>query len=231
MIQSILKYAQSEGAQIGCLPQRIRIKKTRREARVFTDTEQHRLLQVLFDSMDLSKLGILLCLYTGLRIGELYALRWGSVHLEDACLQIVHTLQRIAQENGANKTCIAITEPKSPCARRTIPLPSFLAALLQSYSCGNPAAFFFTGTAAFIELRTMQNWFKSYLRQGHIAEANFHALRHTFATRCIESDFDVKTLSEILGHASVKLTMDQYVHSFLPLKRVHMERLTLPPFL
>jgi integrase len=231
VIQSILKYAQSEGAQIDGLPQRIRIKKMRREARVFTDTEQRRLLQVLFDSMDLSKLGILLCLYTGLRIGELCALRWGSIHLEDACLQIVHTLQRIAQENGANKTCIAISEPKSPCARRMIPLPAFLVILLQSFSCSNPSAFFLTGTAGFIEPRTMQNRFKSYLNQGHIAEANFHALRHTFATRCIESGFDVKTLSEILGHASVKLTMDQYVHSSLPLKRAYMEKLTLPRFL
>ena len=72
----------------------------------------------------------------------------------------------------------------------------------------------------------MQNRFKGYLEEGHIGDANFHSLRHTFATRCIEAGFDVKTLSEILGHSSVKITLDRYVHSSMELKRSNMEKLT-----
>ena len=71
----------------------------------------------------------------------------------------------------------------------------------------------------------MQNRFKSYLKQGMISDANFHSLRHTFATRCVEVGFDVKTLSEILGHSSVKITLDKYVHSSMQLKRMSMEKL------
>ena len=71
----------------------------------------------------------------------------------------------------------------------------------------------------------MQNRFKTYLQEGKIEEANFHSLRHTFATRCIEAGFDVKTLSEILGHSSVKITLDKYVHSSMQLKRNNMEKL------
>ena len=77
-----------------------------------------------------------------------------------------------------------------------------------------------------VEPRTMQNKFKGYLDKGQISDANFHSLRHTFATRCIEAGFDIKTLSEILGHSSVKITLDRYVHSSMELKRSNMEKLT-----
>ena len=81
-----------------------------------------------------------------------------------------------------------------------------------------------------IEPRTMQNRFKKYLKEGNISDANFHSLRHTFATRCVEVGFDVKTLSEILGHSSVKITMDRYIHSSMEFKRSNMEKLTTLQF-
>lgn len=93
---------------------------------------------------------------------------------------------------------------------------------------GTPNSYLLSGECkTIVEPRTMQNRFKNYLADGKIDDANFHSLRHTFATRCIEAGFDVKTLSEILGHSSVKITLDKYVHSSLELKRNNMEKLKL----
>lgn len=125
------------------------------------------------------------------------------------------------------KTRIIITEPKSFAAIRTIPIPSFLIEFMLPFAA-NPNAFVLSGKCnVYVEPRTMQNRFKKYLSEGGISDANFHSLRHTFATRCVEIGFDIKTLSEILGHSSVKITLDKYVHSSIELKRSNMEKLAL----
>ena len=77
-----------------------------------------------------------------------------------------------------------------------------------------------------IEPRTLQKQFKRILKETGIKETNFHTLRHTFATRCVEARFDIKSLSEILGHSSVNITMNRYVHPTMELKRQNMQRLT-----
>lgn len=128
--------------------------------------------------------------------------------------------------NAIYKTRIIITEPKSKASLRTIPLPDFVVKAIKPF-VSSPNAYILSGECkSIVEPRTMQNRFKGYLEEGHIGDANFHSLRHTFATRCIEAGFDVKTLSEILGHSSVKITLDRYVHSSMELKRSNMEKLT-----
>lgn len=128
--------------------------------------------------------------------------------------------------NALYKTKIIVTEPKSKASVRTIPLPDFVINAIKPF-LGSPNAYVLSGNCQeIIEPRTMQNRFKGYLEAGQISDANFHSLRHTFATRCIEAGFDVKTLSEILGHSSVKITLDRYVHSSMELKRSNMEKLT-----
>ena len=118
-----------------------------------------------------------------------------------------------------------VTEPKSFAAIRTIPLPEFVVEVIKPYE-SSPNTYFLSGECkSIVEPRTMQIKFKSYLVEGSVENANFHSLRHTFATRCIEAGFDVKTLSEILGHSSVKITLDKYVHSSLQLKRNNMAKL------
>lgn len=177
--------------------------------------------------IDRYKLGIYICLYTGIRIGELCALQWKNISFTDSTLKVIHTMQRIQYENeySTHKTHIIITEPKSSSAIRTIPLPEFLTEKLRPF-VANPNAFVLSGECTqHVEPRTMQNKFKAYLAEGGIEDANFHSLRHTFATRCVEIGFDIKTLSEILGHSSVKITLDKYVHSSLELKRSNMEKL------
>ena len=139
-------------------------------------------------------------------------------------------MQRIQAIDGAalTKTKIIITEPKSKCSVRNIPLPSFLVEIANGFMA-DPQAFILSGEVNhYIEPRTMQNHFKSYVAESGIQNVNFHALRHTFATRCVELGFEIKSLSEILGHANVNITLNRYVHSSFELKHSNMNKLTLP---
>ena len=180
--------------------------------------------------MDLFKFGTLFALYTGIRIGELCALQWEDVSLQSATLKVQKTLQRIQDttKGASSKTKIVITEPKSKCSIRDIPIPKFLVEIARHFS-DSPKAYILTGDKLkYTEPRTVQNHFKKYIDSCGIERANFHALRHTFATRCIELGFEIKSLSEILGHANVNITLNRYVHSSFDLKSANMNKLALP---
>lgn len=229
IIKESFKYAQGSGVFTICSFDRIAFKKSSHEMRVLSVSEQKRLISVLFDNIDNYKLGVFICLYTGIRIGELCALQWKNISFSEKTLKVEHTMQRLQCEdpNALYKTRIIVTEPKSNAALRTIPLPDFVLETIKPF-VGSPNTYILSGECkSVIEPRTMQNRFKGYLDEGKIEDANFHSLRHTFATRCVEAGFDVKTLSEILGHSSVKITLDRYVHSSMELKRNNMEKLSL----
>ena len=128
---------------------------------------------------------------------------------------------------ASSKTKIIITKPKSQCSVREIPLPPFLVEIAKSFQA-DPDAFVLSGTAhRYVEPRTMQNRFRTYVKEGGIAATNYHALRHSFATRCIELSFDIKTLSIILGHSNVNITLNRYVHSSMELKKANMNKFSL----
>ncbi len=209
---------------------KIIIKKTSHEMRVLSQTEEKNLNSVLLQQTDRYKLGVLICLYTGIRIGELCALRWKNISLRDQTIKIDSTVQRLQKDEKvdcSSKTMIYISEPKTFSSMRTIPFPFFLLPIFEQFQ-DSPEAFMLSGSEkAIVEPRTMQNHFKKYLVLGGISDANFHSLRHTFATRCIESEFDLKSLSEILGHSSVKTTLDKYVHSTMELKKSNMKKIKL----
>ncbi len=229
IIKESFKYAQTFGSITICAFDRISIKKANHEMRVLSVAEQKRLLSIILTDLDRYKLGVFICLYTGIRIGELCALQWKNISLSDRTMKIEQTMQRLQNEDtsGLYKTKIIVTEPKSRAAIRIIPLPDFVIETIKSF-CGSANTYVLSGECkSVIEPRTMQNRFKSYLNKAQIDDANFHCLRHTFATRCIEAGFDVKTLSEILGHSSVKITLDRYVHSSMQLKRRNMDKLSL----
>lgn len=192
--------------------------------RVFSLEEEKQLLEYLQNNMDLPALGILLCLFTGIRIGELCAMKWDDINLDERKMSVGKTMQRIRSSSALErKTEVRIFEPKSICSVRIIPLPDVLIGLLEKFYISG--AFLLTGSNShFIEPRTMQNRFKKILAACGIEDANFHAIRHTFATRCVELGFDTKSLSEILGHASVAITMNRYVHPTMTLKRENMNR-------
>ena len=173
-------------------------------------------------------MGILLCLYTGIRLGEVCALKWSDFDFQENFLKVRRTIQRIQNpEPEPPKTKVIIDSPKSVKSIRDIPLPNNLSKDLRRYaqmSSGN--GFFLTGSPYYyIEPRTYQSRYKMYLQKGRIPYRNFHALRHTFATKCIELGVDIKSLSEILGHSSVTITLNRYVHSSMDLKQQQINKL------
>lgn len=199
----------------------------KKEMRVLTKDEQDRLVAFLLNDMDEVKFGVLLALLTGIRIGELCALRWENIK-EDS-IRINETMQRISSLEDTEpdkKTYIEIGDAKSESSKRDIPLTSFAASLCSEIRPLNPRAFVLTGSEnKFMEPRTLQYKFAKYAADCNLKNVHFHCLRHTFATRCVEVGFEVKSLSEVLGHSSVKITLDRYVHSSPELKRQNMEKL------
>lgn len=227
LIRNILKFAIRKGKAIPCDGTSVQIKNDPSQMRIFSRSEQEQLCQYLYSHTTPCNIGTLICLFTGLRIGEICALRWEDFSQKDQTIRVHQTLQRIqAKDNSGPKTKIVITSPKSMCSLRTIPIPDTLLEILMSYKCAEKGFILTNSDTVFIEPRTMQNNFKKALQASGIEDANFHTTRHTFATRCIELGFDVKTLSEILGHATVNITMNRYVHPTMDLKRANMQKLS-----
>ena len=185
--------------------------------------EQGRLLSILFQETDLFKTAILLCLYTGLRLGELCALKWTDIDLENRIVRVSGTVQRLYIEGKATKTGLLETSPKSEFSKREIPLSAVAADRLEAFK--NHETYVFGGKKP-VEPRTMQNHFKKIIKEAGLPDKNFHILRHTFATNCVEGGTDVKSLSEILGHSDVQITLNRYVHPSMDTKRRHIDSLS-----
>ena len=204
-------------------------KETRKEMRILTREEQALFVRYLLESDDECKFGVLLALSTGLRIGEICALRWGDISLPERSLRIRSTLQRLSvvDEEDAliSRTKIVITDPKSNNSAREIPMTDFVYGICRRYHKSDRNAFILTGTCRYMEPRTLQYRFRKYMKECELSDVHFHTLRHTFATRCVEVEFEIKSLSEILGHANPRITLDRYVHTSMRLKRENMEKL------
>lgn len=227
VIRSILKFAIKKGMYVPCDGSAVQIKHTVKPMRVLSKAEQDQLCKYLLAEPEPCNIGILICLFTGLRVGEICALRWEDISFSDYTIFVHHTLQRVQDRSGnKTKTKIVVTSPKSACSTRTIPMPEGLSAILASCPKSSAGYLLTNDEHRFVEPRTMQNRFKKALKASGVETANFHALRHTFATRCIELGFDVKSLSEILGHATVNITMNRYVHPTFELKEENMKKLS-----
>ena len=197
-------------------------KKKKPEIQVLSSQEQKKLQAYLVKHQNRTSLGIALSMYTGIRIGELCALKWSDIDFEKRILTVRHTIQRIQEKNGAKKTKLIITEPKSASSKREIPIPECLLEMLKKFrNSGN--FYVLSGKRTPIEPRTMQYRFSKILKNAKLPSLNFHSLRHLFATNCIALGFDIKTLSEILGHSSIEVTLSRYVHSSMERKRACMD--------
>ena len=185
--------------------------------------ERKRLENYLIHNQNSTNISVLLCLFTGLRIGELCGLKWGDIDFDNGTLMVRRTVQRI---NKHGKSEVVIGSPKSKSSIRIVPIPEFLLAILKKKR-KNDDFYIITGTCKPTEPRTMQNRFKSVLKLCGIRDVNFHLLRHTYATVCIENGFDPKTLSELLGHADASITLNRYVHSSMQMKKKYVSRLRL----
>lgn len=187
--------------------------------RVLSFEEQYKLECYLFQNMNCYKLGVMIALYTGIRLGELCALQWEDI--DEATIRINKTVQRI---KSGDKTELRITLPKTKSSERIIPTPGFLNTLFKQFT--NSGTVLKNRKGKMVEPRLMQLTFENYIVECGLPKTNFHALRHTFATRCVEAGFDIKSLSEILGHSDVKTTLNRYVHSSIAQKKKNMDLLS-----
>jgi len=194
----------------------------KRPVKVLAKSEQKKLISVLYTETDIYKMAVLLCLFTGLRLGELCALKWTDIDYENQVLAVGRTVQRLYAEGCITKTALTEAAPKSVFSCREIPLTADNIKLLATFSNGKEYAF---GGAKPLDPRTMQYHFKRILKEAGLSDKNFHILRHTFATNCIEGGIDVKSLSEMLGHSDVRITLNRYVHPSMDAKREHINTL------
>ena len=205
------------------------IKQIENKINVFLPKERICLEKFALNGGTVRLFGIVLALYTGIRIGELCALRWNDIDLENGIMYVRNTIQRLKDYSniGRGKTKLIIGPPKTVSSARIIPLSSFLVDKLKWYTTSSKF-FFLTGKDTPEEPRSYLYFYKKQLEMCGLPEYTFHTIRHTFATRCIEEGIDVKSLSEILGHSNVKITMNRYVHPSLEMKRQQLEKLCTP---
>ena len=192
-------------------------------------TDQKKLTEYLLTELDIYKLGILLCLFMGLRLGEICALKWNDIDTHCRILHINRTVQRLritSSEKSSDsssdilKTALFVTSPKTIHSQREIPIPDFIYEKLIDYynEIKNHDTYMLKGQMP-MDPRTYQYKFHNYLKEAGIEYIHFHALRHTFATNCISCGADVKSVSEILGHSNVNITLNRYVHPDMETKR------------
>lgn len=228
VIYLISKYACEMGMPVNADMLKVRLKQPPTVVTALSRKEQKVISDYLINNFNNVNLGILLCLYTGLRIGEICAMKFSDISSTDEIISVRKTMQRVqCLDGGRRKTCISVNTPKSECSIRDIPIPHFIMNLISKYNLYSCDSYILSGRAdAYIEPRTLENKFKKCLKACNIENVKFHILRHTFATRCIELGVEIKSLSEILGHSNVNITLNRYVHSSMDLKRKNIEKLS-----
>lgn len=199
----------------------------RKELSLLSPIQQRKLCNYLLHNMNPTSLCILLSLYTGLRVGEVCGLMWGDIDFDKRILTVRRTVQRI--RSGVHGTQIIADTPKSRSSRRFIPIPTFIMKLLRD-SRSVDDRYVLSDSKIIIEPRTLQRRFKAILKKADLPSVGYHCLRHMFATNSLQVGFDVKTLSEILGHSSVETTLNRYVHTSIERKIECMALLEAPLF-
>lgn len=226
ILKSILKYiSKNYGMDMIDI---VMPKYTAKKIRVLSQEEQKKFFEYLISDLDIYKFGVLFALMTGLRIGEVCALRVGDIYLDERVVEVRETVQRIKNLSGEGpKTKLVFSAPKSNTSARIVPLTTTAYELCkEKVSNTSPDAFLLTGSETeFIEPRTLQFHIKKYGKVCGIEDMHFHVLRHTFATRCVEVGFEIKSLSEVLGHSSPRITLERYVHSSVEFKKQNMAKL------
>lgn len=209
---AISEYADNNGIYINF--SKIKLPhKVKSASSALTREQQSKLESVLTREDDI---GILICLYTGLRIGELCALKWEDIDFENSIIYVKRTQARV---NGK----IEFISPKSQSSLRGIPTPGFIMKRLKN--CSRKGEFVLSHNSGYYDVRSYRRHFKRLLIKADLPDIRFHTLRHTFATRALEVGMDFKTLSEILGHSSTSITLDLYVHSLYEHKKNQMNKL------
>ncbi len=227
IIQSALDYAVEQEWCPKLKSQIIKPAVEQKNIVILNSNELEELESGLSSDSSLESLGIMLSLYTGLRIGEICALRWCDIDLENQILHVRNTIARVKNTDptDSSKTRLILDKPKTKSSLRDIPITTKILSLLSSAYAASVSEYVISDQSSFLSPRTYEYRFHKKLKEHGIKDINYHALRHTFATRCIEKGIDVKSLSEILGHSNVSITLNTYVHSSMELKRSQLEKL------
>lgn len=230
IVNSAISFAVAEQM---CPPLRTPIYKPqteKNELEILSVEEQTLIEQYVRTNLSPTSIGILISLYTGLRIGEVCALSWNDIDLTNNVIHVRHTVARVKNDpkDSNAKTRLIIDEPKTKASKRDIPIPSILLPAILEYRSISSSDYLVSDNAAFVSPRTYEYRYHRVLDCCGVAPINYHALRHTFASRCIAVGVDVKSLSEVLGHGNSAITLNTYVHSSIDLKRCQLEKLASP---
>lgn len=206
---------------------KVKFKGRKNDIIVFTKREQRKIDNYLMVEMNVRKLALLICMYTGIRVGEASGLKWKDIDFSKKSISINKTIQRIKyyDEENSRKTKLIASTPKSDSSFRIVPLPDFLIPLLKKFK-DSDSYYILSESEKLYDPRLLQSFYERTLERCNIQHLKFHTLRHTFATRSIESGMDPKTLSEILGHSSVEITLKLYVHPSYDMKKKSIEKAT-----
>ena len=210
--------------KVGCTV-RVPLKKDFCKTTVFrlSDKDINKLEKILFFKPDNKKFGVMLALYMGLRIGEICALKWQNFDFENKTISIENTLQR-CYANSMNQTKIVISSVKTVSSKRLVPIPEKLLEIaLNLYTVDD--YFMLSNSKNVIEPRNLRRFYMNLCKNNKINGLHFHSLRHTFASKCVESGENYKTISELLGHANINTTLNLYVHPTIEEKRKCIEKL------
>ncbi|RZK60520.1 MAG: site-specific integrase [Pedobacter sp.] len=194
---------------------------------VLSRTNQKKVMNYVQEHFTFRNLGIFICLSGGMRIGEICALSWEDIDIDQGVIHIRKTLQRIYTiEDNERKTELILDTPKTKNSIREIPMSRDLIRLLKPIKKIMNANFFvLTNDAKPTEPRTYRSYYKSLMEHLGMPNLKFHSLRHSFATRCIESKCDYKTVSVLLGHANISTTLNLYVHPNLEQKKKAIDQM------
>ena len=204
----------------------IKFKTYKKPIYVLSKKEQTVLENKLKTKPNIRKVCLLLCLYTGLRVGEISGLKWEDIDFKNNSLTVKRTIERIRNTNPSIKSRTTLIEstPKSDTSNRIIPFPAFLNEILLPFK-GEDKNYILSKSQNKYDPRLFQSFYSRILKSCGIERCKFHTTRHTFSTRSIESKMDIKTLSELLGHSSIEITLKLYVHPSYELKKSSIENL------
>ena len=194
---------------------------------ILNDEEIKKMEKYCLKQNNLKSIGVIMALNTGLRIGEVCGLKWKRIDLDKKEIYIKRVLERVYVDKNLSKTKLIMEEPKTKSSVRKIPISNKLYEILKPLKNKyENEDFFLTGKNKGIEPNSYEDVFKDYLKEIKLKQTyTFHILRHTFATKCLEKGMDIKSLSEILGHSNVEMTLNRYVHSSFKIKKKYLDRL------
>ena len=228
VLKMILRFAVKQGFM---LHREIDVKfpteRERQELEVLSRSSQKQIMEYVQSHFTFMNLGIYICLCAGLRIGEVCALVWDDIDVENGVINVSKTIQRIyVIEGGEKHTEVIIDTPKSKNSIREIPIPRDLLKMIKPFKkVVNGRFYVLTNSAQPTEPRTYRNYYKRLMTQLDMPKLKFHGLRHSFATRCIESKCDYKTVSVLLGHSNISTTLNLYVHPNMEQKKKCVEQM------